>query len=151
MTPFISNNKIYSLDISDDAKLFLDAELAKSPGITTAIFVNGFEEEVKERELIGKIMMALKLSADDYLLIDKAKYPRIRFRHLAPAGFSSIGKCLLFGINPSEMGMNVELQGYVFSRVGETRLLMCDKAHMLMERDILKRALWAELQKMYAE
>jgi len=95
-------------------------------------------------------MQALKLSDADYLLIDKVKYPGIRFRHLADVGFNKINKCLLFGMKASAVGLNVQLPGYVFNEIAGVRLMASDPAHLLMNKDMLKRALWAELQKMYA-
>ena len=99
-----------------------------------------------ESELLGGIYNALKLDRTQTNFIDLGKQP-MTFKDAAK--ILGTKNFILFGINPEDIRLHINLRPYQIVKVGECQLIFSHKLADLVENKSYKGALWASLKVMF--
>jgi hypothetical protein len=114
------------------------------------VLVGFFDEQSVEREdYLKKIMSAAKLNLlEDCLILrgsHETKFPSfIDMQHA-----HSVQKAIIFGIKPSDLGLNLEIPPYQPIVFNKCVFLFVDKISVIEPSKERRAALWACLQKIF--
>ena len=110
------------------------------------ILVNDAHHEVSTeagRELLRKIVKSVNLTADDFALLNYAKYPSADFARLN--AFFSCSVVFAFGVSASQLGLSVHPENTIVQEAS-ARLIFTAGLPELNEDPNGKKALWACLK-----
>ncbi len=99
--------------------------------------------EIQSNLFSKLIENALKLSLDNFLFID-VTLKKERFSIISKT--ISIKKCLMFGVNESQIGINFDVPLYKLVKVSNIDFLRVDTPEAIEKDKNLKNKLWQQLQ-----
>lgn len=143
---FLSNTRSYQLDISDGAKEFLEDKSQQTKTTNTLVFVNEINENT--HALLTKILGAVQLSSENYLIIDQSQHPEIKVNNVANS-FTEVKFIIAFGLNANQLGLNSIDLKYRSFPCGNYKVLFADDLTNIANEAKLKNALWQQLKKQY--
>lgn len=109
-------------------------------------FKKSKDEKVAEIQLnlLNKLIQnALKLSLTQFLFID-FNTQKIRLSALRKS--MEINKCFMFGVNESEIGINIAISNYQLNSIADIEFLKVDAPEIIEKNTKLKTQLWQQLQ-----
>ncbi len=98
----------------------------------------------EEKIFLGKVLGSVKLNLSDVALVSLENAPA--FRQLKKAGFS---KLLLFGVSPSDVGLNIAHSNYRSVDLQGAQILAGESLSALEASETSKALLWKALKKMF--
>lgn len=110
------------------------------------ILVNDGQHEVSNetgRELLRKIVKSVNLTAEDFALLNYAKYSNADFKQLK--GFFNCNILFAFGVSPSQLSLSDRPQNTI-THEGEARIVFTTDLPALNEDSNGKKALWGCLR-----
>ncbi len=138
-----------------DYQIFPTPELNEFSGQLTGtnarqVLVGFFDEQSDEREAyLTKIMSAAKLNLSEDCLILRGsldtRFPSFAQMHQANA----FKQAVLFGIKPSDLGLNLEIPPYQPVVFNHCTFLFVDKISAIEPSKERRAALWTCLQRMF--
>lgn len=93
--------------------------------------------------LIKLIENALKLSLDNFLFVD-LNTQKVRLSELRK--LIKVNKSFLFGVNESEIGINIAISNYQLNSIADIEFLKADALEIIEKNTKLKAQLWQQLQ-----
>lgn len=127
-----------------------DFELKNPQELNTLVAIPEAEKQAQLIELLTNILKAAKLNVDQQVhtlaLTSDQGFSFIQIQ--SKIGFE---KALLFGIKPTELGINLELQPYQPIPFQGCIFLLVDKLSDIQQDTNKKKALWNALQDIYLQ
>ncbi|WEK19781.1 MAG: hypothetical protein P0Y49_01250 [Candidatus Pedobacter colombiensis] len=111
------------------------------------ILVNDEQNEVSDelgRELLRKIVKSVNLSANDFALLNYAKYKGTGFKALQDYFSSTL--IFAFGVTPVELSLAASHPEHVVVQEGAVRMIFSAELRALDKNPAGKKALWGSLQ-----
>jgi len=99
----------------------------------------------KGRELLRKIVKSINLTANDFALLNYAKYKQTSYEQLK-ARFSSV-IVFAFGVSPEQLGLKHQSQNAVVNE-GTVKLIFSSTLQQLDEDPNGKKVLWGSLKQL---
>lgn len=111
------------------------------------ILVNDEQNDVSDeagRELLRKIVKSVNLSANDFALLNYAKYKGVGL-HQLQAYFSSV-LVFSFGVTPEQLAIATTHPDHTIVQEGTVRMIFSAELRVLDQNPAGKKALWGSLQ-----
>ncbi|MNK30292.1 hypothetical protein D3C87_487090 [compost metagenome] len=111
------------------------------------ILVNDEENEVSNelgRELLRKIVKSVNLSANDFALLNYAKYKGTGFQALQDYFSSTL--IFAFGVTPAQLALATSHPEHAIVQEGSVRMIFSAELKTLDKNPAGKKALWGSLQ-----
>jgi hypothetical protein len=111
------------------------------------ILVNDEENEVSDemgRELLRKIVKSVNLSANDFALLNYAKYKGTGLQALQDYFSSTL--IFAFGVSPAQLSLTISHPENVIVQEGTIRMIFSAELKTLDKNPAGKKALWGSLQ-----
>jgi DNA polymerase III psi subunit len=111
------------------------------------ILVNDEQNDVSDengRELLRKIVKSINLSANDFALLNYAKYKGVGFKQLQSHFSSTL--IFSFGVTPADLSMSKAHPEHVIVMEGPVKMIFSAELRILDKNPAGKKALWGSLQ-----
>jgi DNA polymerase III psi subunit len=111
------------------------------------ILVNDEQNDVSDedgRELLRKIVKSINLSANDFALLNYAKYKGVGFKQLQSHFSSTL--IFSFGVTPAELSMSTAYPEHTIVMEGTVKMIFSAELRILDKNPAGKKALWGSLQ-----
>ena len=144
---FISEQKVYQLELSEASQVFINSIKERRANRHTLVF---FKETTsnEDQDLLLKILSAVNLTQEQYILVDKSKHSELKLHHFISEGFK-IAYLLSFGITANSIGLNINQKLYSGIEIDTLKILCSDDLQKLQQQTNLKKALWNNLKQLY--
>lgn len=111
------------------------------------ILVNDEQNEVSDedgRELLRKIVKSINLSANDFALLNYAKYKGIGFKQLQEHFSSTL--VFSFGVSPADLALSTAHLEHAIVMESAVKMIFSAELRVLDKNPAGKKALWGSLQ-----
>lgn len=111
------------------------------------ILVSDEHNEVSDeagRELLRKIMKSVNLTANDFALLNYAKYKSTDFKQLQE--YFSCKLVLAFGVTPAQLSLTSAHPVHAIIQEGDVKMIFSSALEVLHQDPAGKKALWGILQ-----
>lgn len=111
------------------------------------ILVNDEQNDVSDedgRELLRKIVKSINLSANDFALLNYAKYKGVGLKQLQSHFSSTL--IFSFGVTPVELSINTAHPEHTIVMEGSVKMIFSAELRILDKNPAGKKALWGSLQ-----
>lgn len=110
---------------------------------------SGVQLPVAERQMLGKMLAALKLNWEDVALI--SGQPESTFHHLRGSSMC-FNKMIAFGFTPATLGMNIAADNYRLLNFQDTQIIFSESLSILSQNlNSSKDRLWKAVKEMFAQ
>ncbi len=121
---------------------------AKTEPCLTVVLLKATESSDKDKELLSKMLGAVKRSMDDTTLITVSEEEQGQ----SIAGLfenHAIQQILVFGISPKDLGLNIKARLYQPQTMHDKQILFSHGLPAIIQKPEYKKPLWEALQQVF--
>ena len=140
--------KIYSItDFKLDGSMLYDAFPAETNGIVICFSSSEKELNTSEKELLGKILSAVKVDILKTALVNKHFTSDFSFKKMEEK--FGVKRVLVFGTDFLQLFKNAQVQKNGLFYLGEMKIIITENLSVLLGSDAEKKVLWAGMKELF--